>query len=355
MTKTGKRFPKAMWQGNETDLLRLAGGKAAERPDPDARIVFMGSPEFALPALAMLLEEAYQLVGIATQPDRPVGRRQTLTPTPVRAFATEHQLPVYTWESLKTAQVQAELAALQPTILITAAYGLLLPQAVLDLAPRGAINLHPSLLPRWRGASPVAAAILQGDRQSGVSLYQMDKGLDTGPLLGQLSMELQGTETTPQLTAQLAEKGAALLRALLPAILRGDLRAQPQTGENASYAPKLNRAMGLLDFQARAAEVEARIRAFTPWPGTSAWYGQNKYKILSVRLLPQEIWPQNPTAHRIGEVWREGKELYVQCSDAPLQLEELGLPSGKRALAREISHAFPVGQCFSPVSQNTTG
>ena len=227
----------------------------------------MGSPDFALPTLQALYEH-YQVVGVVTQPDRPAGRGRQPQASPVKQAAQALGLEVYQPVSLRKPEVLAQLSAWAPDLIVVAAFGQILPKAVLDLPPKGSLNVHASLLPHWRGASPIQAAIAAGDDHSGVTIMLMDEGLDTGPILSQRSVPLPFGITGSQLSKQLAELGARTLIEILPSYLDGMVAPLPQNENEATYAPMLKKSDGLLDFNRTALELTRKVNAYQPWPGT---------------------------------------------------------------------------------------
>jgi methionyl-tRNA formyltransferase len=230
------------------------------------RIVYAGTPEFAVPALQALIAAGWAPCAVYTQPDRPAGRGRQPAPSPVKRVAEAAGIPIRQPVSLRSPEVCAEFAAWQPDVCIVAAYGLLLPPAVLAIPRYGCINLHASLLPRWRGAAPVQRAILAGDAQTGVCLMQMEAGLDTGPVLDCRRVPLDAQATTATVLAQLAAQGADLLVQRLPAWLEGSLSAQPQPVIGVCHARKLEKAEAWIDWQESAVAIHRKIRAFDPWP-----------------------------------------------------------------------------------------
>lgn len=230
-----------------------------------ASVVFMGSPDFALPSLRALAE-AYDVVGVVTQPDRASGRGRGLKSPPVKILAGELNIPVIQPEKLRAPEAMERLLSWSPDLIVVAAFGQILRKDVLDLARYGCINVHASLLPRWRGAAPIHAAILHGDAETGVTIMKMDVGLDTGPILSQRSIRLVREDTTGSVTEALSHLGAHLLIETLPDYFSGKIQPVPQPEEGASYAPMLKKEEGGLDFTRPAAELERRVRAFHPWP-----------------------------------------------------------------------------------------
>src|ERR1044071_672368 len=230
------------------------------------RVVFMGSPDFSLPTLRALTN-AYKVVGVVTQPDRASGRDRDLKPPPVKSLAQELDLPTIQPEKLRQPEAMEQLRTWNPDLIVVAAFGQILRKDVLDLPPHGCINVHASLLPRWRGAAPINAAILHGDQETGVTIMKMDVGLDTGPILAQRSIPLAPEDTAGSVFEKLSQLGADLLIETLPDYLSGKIEPTPQTEEGMTYAPMLKKEEGQLDFTRPAEELERRIRAFNPWPG----------------------------------------------------------------------------------------
>ncbi len=252
------------------------------------RVVFMGSPHFALPAFRRLVD-AHGLVAVYTQPDRAAGRGRRLTPPPAKALALERDIPVYQPPRLRAPTAVQELAALQPDLIVVAAYGQILPPSVLALPKHGCVNVHASLLPRWRGASPISAAILAGDATTGVSIMRMDEGLDTGPVIVTRAVPIADDGTTGSLTALLADEGADLLLQALPPYLDGSLRPVPQDAAFATYAPPLTKADALLtpsDWSLPARDLWLRVRAYNPLPIATTVYAG----------APLRIWKALPVA-----------------------------------------------------------
>ena len=250
------------------------------------RVVFMGTPIFAVPVLASLLNiEDSSIVGVYTPPDRPAGRGRKSQASPVKEFAEENRLPVYQPNNFRKEEDQAELARLKPDAIIVAAYGKLLPKPVLDLPSFGCLNIHPSLLPRHRGPSPVATSILNGDLVTGVTIMLLDEGMDTGPLIAQHEFFLKGDETAEGLTTALFELGGELLKESLPQWQSGKLLSEAQNESLASVSRKFERADGLVDWSLSAVELERRVRAFNPWPGLFTHWNDSSLKIIEVAII----------------------------------------------------------------------
>jgi methionyl-tRNA formyltransferase len=230
------------------------------------KIVFMGSPDFALPSLSALAAK-YEVVGVITQPDRASGRGRELKAPPVKTLALELNIPVIQPQKLREPEAISQLQAWKPDLIVVAAFGQILKPDVLNLPKYGCVNVHASLLPRWRGAAPINAAILAGDEETGVTIMKMDVGLDTGPMLSKKSIRIKPDDTAGSVFQALSTLGADLLLETLPDYLSGKITPQPQPEEGATYAPMLKKEDGLLDFTKPAVELERRVRAMNPWPG----------------------------------------------------------------------------------------
>jgi methionyl-tRNA formyltransferase len=255
--------------------------------DIQPRIVFMGSPEFAVPALEALVNH-YPVVGVVTQPDRPAGRGGKLKTPAVKEAAFRLGLQVIQPEKLRQPEAMQQLQVWAPDLIVVAAFGQILRPEVLDLPKYGCINIHGSLLPRWRGAAPIQAAILAGDTETGITIMKMDPGVDTGALLSRRYIPITPDDSAGTLFAKLAPLGADLLLETLPRYLSGELRPQPQPAEGITYAPMLKKEAGLLDFSQPAIALERRVRAFDPWPGTWFVWGNGPLKILRAHVGAQE-------------------------------------------------------------------
>ncbi len=290
------------------------------------RIVFMGTPDFAVPSLQTLIKTG-QVVGVVTQPDRPSGRGRHLRPPPVKEAANRAGIPVYQPKSLRTIEAAAPVKQWRPDIIIVAAFGQILRPHLLDMPPYGCLNVHASLLPCWRGASPIQHAILAGDTITGVSLMQMDVGMDTGAVFSQRSIPIRPDETAATLHDRLADLGAALLEECLTDILSGQLAATPQDDAHATYAPLIKKQDGRLDWGQTTPVLDRQVRAMTPWPGAfTSWHGQ----ILKV----QTAHPANghlPSGEP-GLVVRYGDGAAVLTQDGGLELGQIQL-AGKRVMA----------------------
>ncbi len=239
------------------------------------RVVFMGTPEFSVPALEQLVQSEYEAVAVYTQPDKPEGRGRVPAPSPVKRVALEHGLEVLQPATLRDPAEVERLAALKPDVIVVAAFGQILNQSVLDIPGFGCLNIHPSLLPTYRGASPIPAAIIAGDQDTGVTIMLMDAGMDTGPILSQIIVGIESEDTTASLTIRLAQAGARLLAETLPLWFDRCLTPQPQDGSRASYATPITKKDGAIDWRLSANDIWRRVRAFYPWPGCyTRWQGR---------------------------------------------------------------------------------
>ncbi len=286
------------------------------------RIVFAGTPEFAAVHLQALLDAGLTPVAVYTQPDRPAGRGQKLMASPVKQLAVEHGIPVHQPATLRDAAAQAELAALQPDLLVVVAYGLILPQAVLDIPRLGCINSHASLLPRWRGAAPIQRAVQAGDAESGVTVMQMEAGLDTGPMLLKVTTPIAADDTGGSLHDRLATLGAAAVVEAIPQLAAGTLHGEVQDDALATYAHKLNKDEARLDWSRPAVELERLVRAFNPWPVCHTTLGEAALKVYAAAVAEGQGAPGTILAAS-----RDG--LTVACGAGALRLTRLQLPGGK--------------------------
>lgn len=287
------------------------------------RTVFMGSPEFALPILHKLAS-AYPLVGVFTQPDRPSGRGRKLAPPPVKEAAQSLGLPVYQPERLNRPEAFAELVELAPELIVVAAYGQILRQKVLDLPRYGCINVHGSLLPRWRGAAPVQAALLHGDLETGATIMKMDAGIDTGAILSQASLAIQPEDTSASLLMRIAACGADLLLRTLPPYLAGDLHPQPQDPEKATYAAMLTKEDGALHPEMTVQEWLNRIRAFNPWPGAFITWEDAPLKVFQATAM-------DLPAGKPGDLAVHKRLPVIRLKDGWLVLQQIQ-PAGRKTM-----------------------
>ena len=296
------------------------------------RIVFAGTPDFSVPVLQALLDSRHSLAGVYSQPDRPAGRGRKLTPGPVKQLALQHAVPVFQPDSLKHAETQRELAELKPDLMVVVAYGLILPQAVLDLPGLGCVNLHASLLPRWRGAAPVQRAILAGDHETGVCLMQMEAGLDSGPVLAEARTNISSDDTGGTLHDRLSQLAAEILATHLDDLEQGKLEPRVQDEALVTYASKLDKSEAAIDWQQDAACLERQVRAFNPWP-----VAQTRYADKALRIWEATAIDGSGTA---GQVVATGKQgIDVACGSGCLRLLEIQMPGAKRLSAADFLNA----------------
>ncbi len=262
----------------------------------EARVVFMGTPDFAVPILESLIHSPYHVVAVYSQPDKPAGRRQRLTPPPVKELAIKHKIPVIQPKTFKSAEVAGELANFKPELIVVAAFGHILPKEVLSLPKFGCLNVHPSLLPQHRGPSPVANTLLCGELLTGVTIMLMDEGLDSGSILAQKKVGISSVDTTGSLTAKLAHVGAELLMEILPKWIGGELEPKPQDESQATYSKLITSKDGEIDWHLPAVELWQRVRAFNPWPSCYTWWQGKRLKIHKATLL------NKPAKGEIGKV-----------------------------------------------------
>ncbi len=285
-------------------------------------IVFMGSPDFAVPSLKALAA-IYPIVGVVTQPDREAGRGRTLAAPPVKTTALELGLPVMQPEKLRAPEAMVQLQAWAPDLIVVAAFGQILRPAVLDMPHYGCVNVHGSLLPRWRGAAPIQAAILASDKETGITIMKMDSGVDTGPMLSQRAMPIKPDDTAGSLFERMSTLGAELLMETLPGYLDGLIQPRPQPEEGVTYAPMLKKEDGLLDFTRSAEELERRVRAFNPWPGTYFEWQGGLIKVHQAHVVEGK---SDPGEHLVLQ-----KSPAVGTGDRILVLD-IVQPAGKKAM-----------------------
>ncbi|MEZ4666804.1 MAG: methionyl-tRNA formyltransferase [Anaerolineae bacterium] len=300
------------------------------------KVVFMGTPDFAVPVLEQLIAH-YEVIGVVTQPDRPAGRNRQLQASPVKQTAIEYHIPVFQPEKLRRAEAIEDLKKWQPDLYVVAAFGQILPQSVLDIPPMGSINVHASLLPRWRGAAPIQAAIRAGDSETGVTIMKMDAGLDTGPMLSKRAIPILPDETGQSLHDKLAVLGGELLIDTLPGYISGEIQPQPQPDDGMTYAGMVKKEEGNIDWTQDASSIERLIRAFTPWPGTYCFWNGQQVKILSASVVSG-----NADA---GKVITTPNGIAVGTGSGLLQLGQLQLAGRKAMNAKEFvrGHADFVG------------
>ena len=312
------------------------------------RIVFMGTPELAATVLSRLIAEHYEVVLCVTQPDKPVGRKMILTPPPAKVEAEKNGIEVYQPNSLRTPEALEKIASVSPDLIITAAYGKILPKEMLDLPRFGCVNVHGSLLPKYRGAAPVQWAILNEDEKTGVTIMKMDVGMDTGDILTQESITIDPRVHTPELMAQLADLGADLLIRTLPGYMDGSILPVPQNEDEATMSPPIAKEQGKISWNRPCSSIAAQVRALSSWPGASTIWKGGKLKIYdAVPSEDETILSAYKEQH--GEplpgtvIYARKGTLAVMCQDIPLLLLELQPASGKRMKAIDCAHNFVVG------------
>jgi methionyl-tRNA formyltransferase len=312
------------------------------------RIVFAGTPEFSALHLKAIIESKHQLIGVYTQPDRPAGRGKKIQSSPVKLLAQAHGIPLFQPPTLKAEPEQETLAQLQADVLIVVAYGLILPQSILDTPRLGCLNVHASLLPRWRGAAPIQRAIESGDETTGITIMQMDAGLDTGKMLATSRCET-ATHTAASLHDELAKSGPPLLLEVLDDLENYLRNAQPQDDEKATYASKITKAEAEIDWEQDSLVIERRVRAFNSFPICYSQLGEQRIRIWSATQLDEDAGDTPP-----GTIMRADAEgIAVSCGQGQLLIKELQLPGGKALSAGQILNAqqqkFAPGERFSNV------
>lgn len=299
------------------------------------RIVFAGTPAFAERALAAVLDAGHDIALVLTQPDRPAGRGMHAATSPVKQLALARGLALHQPATLKEPAAAAPIAAAQPDALVVAAYGLLLPQAVLDIAPMGAINIHASLLPRWRGAAPIQRALLAGDVETGVAIMKMEAGLDTGPVMLERRISIAADDDAQSLHDKLAALGASSIVEALALIAAGSALWRPQATDGASYARKIDKSEAAIDWSRPCAELERKLRAFRPAPGAQSTLRGETVKLLRARCVERSGAP--------GAVLSSGADgIVVACGEGALEIQELQRAGGKRLAAAAFLRGFPV-------------
>ena len=301
------------------------------------RIVFMGTPDFAVPSLQALIDAGHDVCAVYTQPDKPQGRKQILTAPPVKTLALEHDIPVFQPNTLKNEDAQARLRELAPEVIIVVAYGKLLPKAVLDIPPHGCINVHGSLLPRWRGAAPIQWAVIAGDEMAGVTTMQMAEGLDTGDMLLTYETKVGEKETAGELFDRLAQSGAELLTQTL--VKLDEITPRPQDDAQSCYAHMLDKQMAVIDWSKSAHEIDCLIRGLNPWPVALTTLSGERLKVFAAEKAngngePGTVLEADPK-----------KGLTVACGEGALRLTEIQLVGGKRMKATDFlrGHTIEVG------------
>lgn len=290
-------------------------------------IVFMGTPAFAVPSLRMLIDEGYNVVAVVTQPDRPQGRKKVLMPTPVKEVAIQHGLPVLQPQRMRSPEAVEALAAYKPDLIVTAAYGQILPKAVLDMPARGCVNVHGSLLPKYRGGAPIQRCIINGETITGNTLMYMAEGLDTGDMIAQVQVAIEDEDTSGTLFEKLSTAGAALLKEQMPSLLQGGVAVTVQDDSQATYAPNLKREDEKIDWSTSSRQIYNQIRGLVPFSGAFTFWDDEVFKIWSSRQSDKASREAAPGT--VLQLTPEGIE--VKTGDASLWLTQIQ-PSGKKAM-----------------------
>ncbi len=310
------------------------------------KIVFAGTPDFAARHLAALLSSEHDVIAVYTNPDRPAGRGKKLTASAVKNLAVEHNVPVYQPENFKSDEAKQELADLNADIMVVVAYGMLLPKAVLDTPKLGCINVHGSILPRWRGAAPIQRSIWAGDKEAGVTIMQMDVGLDTGDMLKIATLPIEATDTSASMYEKLAELGPQALVECLTDIANGDAVPVKQDDEQANYAKKLSKEEARINWSDDAAHIERCVRAFNPWPMSHFEALENSIKVWQSRI---DVQTSDKPAGTILQADKTG--IYVATGNGVLVLEQLQVPGKKAMAVQDILNSranwFEVGSVLS--------
>lgn len=296
------------------------------------RIVFMGTPDFAVPSLEALLKRGHEIVAVYTQPDKPKGRGHKLLPPPVKELAMQHGIPVYQPVSLRKEEAIEELRALQPELIVVAAYGKILPVAVLEIPPRGCINVHGSLLPKYRGAAPIQWAVLNGDAVSGVTIQQMGEGIDTGDILAKAETEIGADETSGELFDRLMVIGAALLIETIDKL--DSIVPEPQNEALATHAAMLSKEMSIVDWTKTAQEVHNLVRGLNPWPVAVCTVEGKRMKIFRTQIVEAQGEP--------GALTNLNGEMTVFCGENAVQLTEIQPENGKRMRGSDYLRGHPL-------------
>lgn len=304
------------------------------------RLVFMGTPSFSIPVLARLLEAGHRVVGVYTRPDKPAGRGRRLVPQPVKLYAQRHAIPVFQPPSLRKAEVITALASLEPEAIVVAAYGRILPAEVLELPPKGLVNIHPSLLPRHRGPSPVVTALLEGDEIGGITLMLMDEGIDTGPILAQRQISILPQDTASLLTERLFHEGAELLVETLPALEAGRVTPTPQDNSDATLTRLYLKEEGELDWTQSAVALERRLRAFDPWPGCYTRWEGRRLRILEGMVVAGIGAAGHYPGEVLGLADKRGVPVAVATGDGLLGLVSLQLEARRLQSAEEFVRGY---------------
>ncbi len=319
------------------------------------RIIFAGTPDFAARALEDLQKAGFDIILTLTQPDRPAGRGMKMQASPVKILAQQYDIPLLQLETLKSSDIQAQLATFKPDVMIVAAYGLLLPEAVLRIPRHGCINIHASLLPRWRGAAPIQRALLEGDTETGISIMQMDQGLDTGAVLLKRSFPIEPYDTTATLHDKLADLGGKCIVEALILLDQGKLIFTPQNEANACYAAKIRKTEAEIDWTRDAAHIDRVIRTFNPYPGAFTHLHGNTIKLWHTRIVSHVNHNNSHQAGKIITVDPDG--IVVACGRDALSIDILQKAGGKKLTAAQFlaGHPLQPGESFHKATQDNQG
>jgi methionyl-tRNA formyltransferase len=310
------------------------------------KIIFAGTPDFAVPALQALYDKGYEVVGVLTQPDRPSGRGLKLHPSPIKLKANELDIPVYQPSELKSKTSYESLADIDFNVMVVAAYGLIIPQAILDLPSFGCFNIHASLLPRWRGAAPIHRAILMGDELTGITIMRVVQKLDAGNMIKKTEIQISEKDTTEQLTKTLAILGANLMTEVMDELInKGELQSIPQDEANVTYAEKVTKEESIINWQDSSLVIARKIRAFNSFP-----VAQAEYREVVCKIWDAEISLEVNHKSKIGQIIKLDEFIHVKCGEGALLIKELQLPGGKRLKSKEfiLGHRPILGDVFKP-------
>jgi methionyl-tRNA formyltransferase len=308
------------------------------------KIIFAGTPDFAVPALEALHDKGYKVVGVLTQPDRPSGRGLKLHPSAIKLKASALGIPVYQPSELKSKESFEMLAAIDFNVMIVAAYGLIIPQAILDLPSSGCFNIHASLLPRWRGAAPIHRAILMGDEKTGVTIMRVVQKLDAGDMIKKTEIQISDKDTTAQLTKALAELGARLMIEVMDELsTKGELKSVPQDEASVTYAEKVTKEESEIDWHNSSDVIARKIRAFNPFP-----VAQTEYREAICKIWDAEIGIDSDQNAKAGQLIKLDEFIHVKCGEGVLLVKELQMPGGKRLKSKEfiLGHRPVLGDVF---------
>ena len=310
------------------------------------KIIFAGTPDFAVPALQALCDKGYEVVGVLTQPDRPSGRGLKLHPSPMKLKANELGIPVYQPSELKSNASYESLAAIDFNVMIVAAYGLIIPQSILDLPSFGCFNIHASLLPRWRGAAPIHRAILMGDEVTGVTIMRVVQKLDAGDMIKKTEIQISEKDTTEQLTKTLAASGAHLMTEVMDELMsKGSLQSSAQDEASVTYAEKVTKEESTINWQDTSLVIARKIRAFNSFP-----VAQTEYREVVCKIWDAEISIETSQEAKIGQIIKLDQFIHVKCGEGVLSIKELQMPGGKRLQSKEfiLGHRPILGDVFKP-------